>query len=221
MIEWEIRLCVNSDCGLRFPSEKVHPTGLRCPVCLGETKEVLTFSEKEDSKRLRFPSHLLPISGLLDNIRSAWNVGSIFRTSEGFGVQHLYLTGITSTPDTADLGKTALGAEHTIPWSNHRNAVTLVKQLAKEGYLLWAFESIARARPASQMEKFLESARQSKGIILVMGSEKAGVDPGLLEQCHEIFFIPMHGIKKSFNVSVAYGIALGLIRLMEFKDKNK
>jgi tRNA G18 (ribose-2'-O)-methylase SpoU len=221
MIEWEIRLCKNSDCGLRFPAEKGHPTGLRCPICLGETKVVLTFSEKEESERLQLPSRPIPISGLLDNIRSAWNVGSIFRTSEGFGVQHLYLTGITSTPDTADLGKTALGAEQSVTWSFHRNAVTLVKQLAKEGYLLWAFETTARARPASQMEKFLESAHQSKGIILIMGSEKAGVDPGLLEQCHEIFFIPMHGIKKSFNVSVAYGIALGFIRLMEGKVKNK
>ncbi len=160
MIEWEIRLCVNSDCGLRFPSEKVHPTGLRCPICLGETKVVLTFSEKEDSKRLRLPSRLIPISGLLDNIRSAWNVGSIFRTSEGFGVQHLYLTGITSTPDTADLAKTALGAEQSIPWSIHRNAVTLVKQLVKEDYLLWALETNARARPVAQMEKFLEFRTQ-------------------------------------------------------------
>jgi tRNA G18 (ribose-2'-O)-methylase SpoU len=96
-----------------------------------------------------------------------------------------------------------------------------VKQLAEEGYLLWAFETNVRARPASQMDKFLDSARQSKGIILIIGSEKTGVDPGLLEQCHEIFFIPMHGIKKSFNVSVAYGIALGFIRLMEGKVKNK
>ncbi len=155
MIEWEIRLCKNSDCGLRFPAEKGHPNGLRCPICLGETKEVLTFSAKD---RKRTPAITLldpiPISGLLDNIRSTWNVGSIFRTSEGFGVQHLYLTGITSTPDTADLGKTALGAEQSVTWSLHRNAVTLVKQLAKEDYLLWALEINSRARPASQMERF-------------------------------------------------------------------
>jgi 23S rRNA (guanosine2251-2'-O)-methyltransferase len=221
MNKWEIRLCKNSDCGLRYPAEKGHPNGLRCPICLGETKEVLIFSVKEESERHQAPACPIPISGLLDNIRSTWNVGSIFRTSEGLGVKHLYLTGITSTPDTADLGKTALGAEQSVTWSLHRNAVTLVKQLTKEGYLLWALETKARARPASQMEKFLDSARHSKGIILIMGSEKAGVDPGILEHCHETFFIPMYGIKNSFNVSVAYGIALGFIRLMEGKDKNK
>jgi len=220
MIEWEIRLCKNSECGLRYPAEKGHPTGLRCPICLGETKEVLTFSAKEESERQQLPTRPIPISGLLDNIRSTWNVGSIFRTSEGLGAKHLYLTGITSTPDTADLGKTALGAEQSVTWSFHRNAVTLVKQLAEEGYLLWALETNSRARPASQMEKILDSARRSKGIILIMGSEKAGVDPGLLEQCHETLFIPMYGIKNSFNVSVAYGIALGFIRLMEGKEKN-
>jgi tRNA G18 (ribose-2'-O)-methylase SpoU len=213
MTEWEIRLCINSACGLRYPVDKGHPNGLRCPSCLGATKKVIAFSANDENKRQRILSHPIPISGLLDNIRSAWNVGSIFRTSEGFGAKHLYLTGITSTPVTANLGRTALGAEQSVSWSYHRNAVTLAEQLTLEGYLLWALENNSRAKPASLIENYLDSGRQSKGIILIMGNEKAGVDPGLLEQCHEIFFIPMDGIKSSFNVSVAYGIALGLIRI--------
>lgn len=216
--DWEIHLCENPDCGLRYPVEKGHPNGLRCPLCLGATKKVLTYSASDESERQLKSSYPIPISGLLDNIRSTWNVGSIFRTSEGFGASHLFLTGITSTPDMADLAKTALGAENTIAWSYHRNAVTLAKQLTQEGYFLWALETNPRARPVSHMAQCLTSALHSKGVILIMGSEKAGVDPGLLEQCHETFFIPMHGRKNSFNVSVAYGIALGLIRIIGGKE---
>lgn len=218
---WEIRLCENSDCGLRFPVEIGYPHKPRCPICLGATKVVLSYSAIDESERPLKSSYPIPVSGLLDNIRSTWNVGSIFRTSEGFGAGHLYLTGITSTPDTADLAKTALGAENTVPWSYHRNAAALAEQLTQEGYSLWALETNPRARPVSHMEQCLDSALHANGVILVVGSEKAGVDPGLLEQCHETFFIPMYGIKNSFNVSVAYGIALGLIRVIGSTENNK
>lgn len=220
-IDWEIRLCENPDCNLRYPVEKGHPNGQRCPLCLGTTKMVLAYSAINESERQLNSSYPIPISGLLDNIRSTWNVGSIFRTSEGFGASHLYLTGITSTPDTADLAKTALGAENAVAWSYHRNAVTLAKQLSEEGNFLWALETNSQAKPVSHMELRLTSALHSKGLILIMGSEKAGVDPGLLKQCHEIFFIPMYGRKNSFNVSVAYGIAMGLIRMLGGKDNKQ
>jgi tRNA G18 (ribose-2'-O)-methylase SpoU len=156
---------------------------------------------------------------LLDNIRSLWNVGAVFRTAEGFGASHLYLTGITSTPDSAGLGKTALGAEKTVAWSYHKNSVTLAKQLAEEGYVLWALETSSLARSASLIKQNLDSTLRSKGLILVLGNEKSGVDPGLLELCHETFFIPMVGQKSSFNVSVAFGIALGLIRFTAGEEK--
>jgi tRNA G18 (ribose-2'-O)-methylase SpoU len=217
-IEWEIRLCKNPDCGLRYPQEKGHPQGTRCPVCLGAAKVVLSYSAIGESKHKVKPADPFPISGLLDNIRSAWNVGSIFRTSEGLGASHLFLTGITSTPLAADLSKTALGAENTVAWSYHKNAVTLAKQLANDGLILWALETSPRAKSTTLLERSLDSAFKSKGIVLVMGNEKAGVDPGLLEQCHETFYIPMYGKKSSFNVSVAYGIALGLIRITGCKE---
>jgi tRNA G18 (ribose-2'-O)-methylase SpoU len=219
--DWEIRLCENPDCGLRFPIEEGHPDGQRCPLCLGATMKVLAYSAVEESQRqLRF-SHPILVSGLLDNIRSTWNVGSIFRTSEGLGASHLYLTGITPTPDTANLSKTALGAESSVAWSYHRNAVTLAERLSQEGHSLWALETNSRAKPLSHIEQYLASTVHSKEIILVMGNERAGVDPGLLDQCHETFFIPMHGRKNSYNVSVAYGIALGLIRIFGGTESNK
>ena len=219
--DWEIRLCENPDCGLRYPVEKDHPVGKRCPLCLGSTNIVLTYSAAPEVAKQLIPSYQVPVSGLLDNIRSTWNVGSIFRTSEGFGSHHLYLTGITSTPNTADLAKTALGAEKNVAWTYHRNAVTLAKQLKQEGNLLWALETSPKARPLSHIENCIGIALNSKGLILVVGSEKAGVDPGLLEHCHETFFIPMRGIKNSFNVSVAYAIALGSIRIVGGKEINK
>lgn len=219
--DWEIRLCENPDCGLRYPVEKDHPTGRRCPLCLGATKMVLSYSAAPESEKQLIPSFQFPVSGLLDNIRSSWNVGSIFRTSEGFGTHHLYLTGITATPNTADLTKTALGAEKYVAWTYHRNAVTLAKQLKQEGCLLWALETRPGARPLSHIENCLGFSLNSKGLILVVGSERAGVDPGLLELCHEIFFIPMCGIKNSYNVSVAYAIALGSIRMIGGEEINK
>lgn len=217
--EWEIRVCENPECGLRYPVEKGQPHGQRCPRCLGSANIVLTYSASHERVQPFETYYPFPVSGLLDNIRSLWNVGAVFRTSEGFGASHLYLTGITATPDSADLGKTALGAEKTVAWSYHRNSVTLAKQLAKEGYILWALETSSRARSASLIMQSLDSTLHSKGLILVMGNEKAGVDPGLLERCHETFFIPMVGEKNSFNVSVAFGIALGLIRLTAGREK--
>jgi 23S rRNA (guanosine2251-2'-O)-methyltransferase len=212
-IKWEIRLCKNTDCGLRYPVEAGHPNGVRCPNCLGETNLVLSYSAFEKPERQINTIGLIPVSGLLDNIRSAWNVGSIFRTSEGLGASHLYLTGITSTPDTSEIGKTALGAEKSVAWSYHRNSVTLSKELIHNGYILWALESRPKAKSAALVENYLDSVINSKGLVLVVGNEKAGVDPGLLELCHETFFIPMYGKKKSFNVSVAYGMTIGLIRI--------
>jgi 23S rRNA (guanosine2251-2'-O)-methyltransferase len=209
--KWQIRLCENPDCGLRFPVSEGLSSGDRCPVCLGTTRVLLTHSGQDEIKTREKKTNTIRFSGLLDNIRSAWNVGSIFRTSEGFGVEHLYLCGITATPESANLSKTALGAENNLAWSHHKNSVVLVEQLAGEGYLIWALETNPGAKPVSLMEDSADEVRKSQGIVLVVGNEEAGVDPGLLNLCHEIFFLPMHGRKKSLNVSVAYAIAVGMM----------
>jgi tRNA G18 (ribose-2'-O)-methylase SpoU len=211
---WDIRLCENPECGLRYPLEVNNVRGKRCPVCLSATRMVFTYPARNKFQNDLTFNDPVSISVLLDNIRSALNVGAIFRTSEGFGVNHLYLGGITASPATADLGKTALGAEKSVDWSSHRNSVVLSERLAAEGYILWAFETRPEARPVSTISRYVDSARQSKGLVLVFGNEKAGVDPGILDYCQQTFKIPMHGKKSSYNVSVAFGIVLGLIRLM-------
>jgi len=211
LTKWQVRLCENPECGLRFPVAEGYTSGDRCPVCLGTTRVVLTHSAQDEIKSPGKKANLFRFSGLLDNIRSALNVGSIFRTSEGFGVDHLYLCGITTTPESANLSKTALGAETNVAWSYHKNSVVLVEQLAGEGYLIWALETNPGAKPVSAMEDYAAEARMSPGVVLIVGNEEAGVDPGLLNLCHETFFLPMQGRKKSFNVSVAFAITVAMM----------
>jgi tRNA G18 (ribose-2'-O)-methylase SpoU len=146
----------------------------------------------------------------LDNIRSAWNVGSIFRSADGFGFVHAYLCGITPTPEVEAVAKTSLGAEDSVPWSHHKDAVKLVKGLKKEGFQILALEEEARAVALKD-----EGGRVKDGnrdAVLILGSEVTGVDPELLELCDKILYIPMRGEKKSFNVAMAFSIAAYALR---------
>jgi len=140
---------------------------------------------------------------LLDNIRSAWNVGSILRTADGFGFNHAYLCGITPTPEVDAVRKTALGAEEFITWSYHKDAVKLVKSLKLEGWKVGALEEDQRAISISQFpnSKFLGQ------LVLMLGGEVTGVDPDLLDLADHILYIPMRGQKRSFNVANAFSIS--------------
>jgi 23S rRNA (guanosine2251-2'-O)-methyltransferase len=138
---------------------------------------------------------------LIDNVRSAWNVGSILRTADGFGFSHAYLCGITPTPDQAEVRKTALGAERFVGWSYHKDAVKLIEGLKVEGWQVWALEFTDGAVPIQQ------AASIGRRVALIVGSEVTGVDPGLLALADKVVYLPMHGQKRSFNVAVAFGAA--------------
>lgn len=144
-----------------------------------------------------------PRAVLLDNIRSAWNVGSILRSADGFGFDHAYLCGITPTPEIDAVTKTSLGAEDYVTWSQHKDAVKLIQGLKKEGWKVIALEEDERAVSVSSFSP----AKQKTPIVLILGSEVTGVDPGLLETCDEVLYIPMLGQKRSFNVAIAFSIA--------------
>jgi 23S rRNA (guanosine2251-2'-O)-methyltransferase len=213
---YQIRQCINPVCGLRYPLVEAHPFGERCPLCLGETR--MEIQRSLDQEALPSPlTHLpkgdgnLKISALLDNVRSAWNVGAIFRTADGLGVEKLYLCGITPTPGNASVRKTALGAENSVKWEAARNALELAKRLKSEGHLLWALEQDKRAEninvPATSATE-----NQGQGIILMVGNEVTGVDPALLDLCEQIVFIPMRGQKRSLNVEVAFGVAVWALK---------
>ena len=200
---YEIRLCQN--CGLRYPLTENHPFGERCPNCLGTTKAVLTCQITPEPASHPIESDLR-LEALLDNIRSAWNVGSIFRTADGLGVGKLYLCGITPTPDNEAVTKTSLGAEKSVEWAYSRNALAVAKKLRGEGFRLLALEQDDRAALLGDFSTSFHSAQGGK-LVLIVGNEVTGVDPGLLDLCNQIFHIPMMGVKRSLNVEVAFGIA--------------
>ena len=146
---------------------------------------------------------------LLDNIRSAWNVGSIFRTADGFGFKHLYLCGITPTPENRAVAKTSLNAEDFVTWSGHRDALKLAGGLKKQGFAIWALEQTGNSESIDTAGKL---PGMDQGIVLVVGNEITGVDPGILEIADRVVHLPMRGQKRSFNVAVAFAVAAQIIQ---------
>ncbi len=140
-----------------------------------------------------------PVRAVLDNLRSAWNVGSLFRTADAAGFQHLHLCGITPTPPHEGIAKTALGAEQVVPWSYHPDAVDVLERLRWEGWTLWALET--EGEPWH-----LDMAVPDTPLAVVVGNERAGIDPHALALCHRVVTLPMRGVKRSLNVTVAFGI---------------
>lgn len=142
---------------------------------------------------------------LLDNIRSAWNVGSIFRTCEGAGVRHLYLCGISAYPPNPRVLKTALGAEATLPWSHHPNALALIEEIRARGSAIFAVELTDRGRPYTDVEV-------PEDVTLVFGHETEGVAIPILAVADQVIEIPMAGRKNSLNVAVSAGVVLFELR---------
>jgi 23S rRNA (guanosine2251-2'-O)-methyltransferase len=138
---------------------------------------------------------------VLDNIRSALNVGSIFRTCDAAAVRHLYLGGITALPPNPQLLKTALGAQETVPWSHRLSTVELVEELHAEGFCIVAVELTDRSVPYTQATYPVDTA-------LVFGHEVAGVAVPVLDRSDQVVEIPMFGRKNSLNVATSVGVIL-------------
>ena len=142
----------------------------------------------------------LPLAAILDDIRSLWNVGSIFRTADGCGVRKLWLAGITGTPPRAEITKTALGAEEQVAWDYRADVLEAIEQARAEGYEPVVIEA---TEGAAGVGEFAWPERPC----LVLGNEATGVSPLVLDACEHRLSIPMCGVKESFNVAVAFGIA--------------
>lgn len=158
----------------------------------------------------------MQITVIAHNIRSTHNIGSIFRTCDGFGVEHLYLSGYSPYPQlnrgddrlphiarklSAQISKTALGAEATVPFSYHPDPVNLIESLKKDGYAIYALEQHDSSIPISQ-------APADERVALLLGEEVHGIPADIHTLADTTVEIPMYGKKESFNVSVAAGIAL-------------
>ena len=149
---------------------------------------------------------------LLDNIRSAWNVGSILRCADGFGFSHAYLCGITPTPEVDAVRKTALGAEEYVTWSSSQRCCQAGKRFEnKKAGKLAHLKKINGQFPFPN----LPSSKAANPFVLILGSEVTGVDPELLDLADHIFYIPMRGQKRSFNVANAFSIAAYALRKLK------
>ncbi len=142
---------------------------------------------------------------LLQNIRSLWNVGSMFRTADALGVEFVHLTGYTGTPPRKEITKTSLGADAWVPWDHSPDALTAADRLRADGWELLALELTPEAVP-------LPGIAIGPKTCVVVGHELTGVDPALIAKCHRTVKIPMQGLKESLNVAVAAGIALYHLR---------
>ena len=198
--------CVDEACRFRFPASAEEAEAARCPRCRGPVAVVArNEARKEDERPLPgdTPDSGRVLVGLLDNIRSIHNVGSMFRTADGAGVGHLYLAGITATPEHPKLAKAALGAHETVGWTYGTNAVDLTAALRSDGYHILALETATPSLPAA-----VAGGEHHERLALVVGNERAGVDPGVLALCDGVVSLPMAGRKASLNAAVAFGIAV-------------
>lgn len=144
------------------------------------------------------------------NIRSLYNVGSIFRTADAFGVTKIYLTGYTGTPANpthkAKIGKVALGAEVWVPWEYSKSPQALIRVLKRQKVVIVGLEN--NTKKTADISKF-----KAKGsLALILGEETTGINRSLMKLCDELVEIPMRGKKESLNVSVAFGIAAYALR---------
>lgn len=232
-VPYEIHHCTNPACDLRYPVAGVIDQGrkrqtrqseiivkaeecMRCGAAIRVTYRGNTIDEEQPPTTLpdtsmeitrlenEWLSDTAPVCGVLDNLRSAFNVGSIFRIADGAGLTALHLCGYTATPAQSKVAKTALGAETNIDWAYHPNGLKAIEQLKAEGWRIIALEAHPHAHAL-----FDTAAWMAPGVpmALVVGNEVTGIDPHLLACADQIVQLPMAGIKGSLNVAVAFGIA--------------
>jgi 23S rRNA (guanosine2251-2'-O)-methyltransferase len=200
--------CKNPECKFRFPLPPNTGPISACPQCGSPLHQI----DYPITHQTGYYDHqwypVRHVEALLDNLRGTFNVGAIFRTSDGAGIKHLYLCGSSPTPVHPKVAKTSLGAEQSVSWSYHPNSVAIAQTKLDEGFSIAALET-----GSDSISLFDQGLKNMPArILLVIGNEVSGVDPGLIALSRWKINIPMHGYKKSLNVAVAYGIAAYLIR---------
>lgn len=145
----------------------------------------------------------LPVVVVLDNVRSMHNIGSVFRTADGFAVEGVYLCGITAQPPHREIEKTALGATQSVTWQHFDTTPEAVTALRNEGYKIIAIE---QAKNSTMLNTFIPS--KSEKYALIFGNEVNGVSDEVMAQIDECIEIPQFGTKHSFNIVISAGIVL-------------
>lgn len=144
-----------------------------------------------------------PLVVVLDDVRSMYNVGSVFRTGDAFRIEALYLCGISATPPATEIHKTALGAEDSVEWQHFDSALEAVKRLKENGYVVLAVE---QCEGSTKLHEFIPE--QDKKYAVVLGNEVKGVHQDVIDSCDGCLEIVQLGTKHSMNVSVTAGIIM-------------
>ena len=158
--------------------------------------ERLTVEEFKEARKT-------PLVVVLDDVRSMYNVGSVFRTGDAFRIEALYLCGISATPPATEIHKTALGAEDSVEWQHFDTALEAVRKLKDEGYEVWSVEQCANS---TKLNAFVPDPQTRYAVVL--GSEVKGVHQEVIDASDGCLEIPQLGTKHSMNVSVTAGIVM-------------
>lgn len=214
--------CPNPKCSHEFdvPDDREGKNG-PCPNC-GQvitlrSIAVLNEIQRQHAKRAALVPQTLDLqngplpnfSAAMEDIRSLWNVGSMFRTADGAGFGALYLCGITGCPPDKKLAKTSLGAEDHVPWLHANGALDVLPIVKQRGVQIVALE---KTESSVLLDEALAKKLIRTPLCLIAGNEVAGVSAEALAQSDLVVHLPMHGVKASLNVAVAFGIAAYAIR---------
>jgi tRNA G18 (ribose-2'-O)-methylase SpoU len=206
---FQIYECQNAACRLRFPSNLSIRQFEQCPVC---GAPVIKSGDPFSNAKVNLPQAAKPgpvLRLLLDNLRSTFNVGSIFRSANCTAIEHIYCCGTTPTPQHPKFIKAGLNSEQTASWSYHPNALEVVKEAKTKRFKIAALELTAKATPL--FSTGIDYAPDNQ-LLLVVGNEVSGVDPAILDAADTVVYIPMLGTKNSLNVAIAAAIALYTFR---------
>ncbi|HMK04600.1 MAG TPA: RNA methyltransferase [Ferruginibacter sp.] len=145
----------------------------------------------------------IPVIAVLENIRSAYNVGSVFRTADAFLINAIYITGYTCVPPHKEIKKTALGAEENVEWKHFASSKEAIDSLKEEGYKVFAVEQVVNSLSLQQVE-----FKDDEKIAVIFGNEVSGVEQSTIELCDGCIEIPQLGMKHSLNIATAAGVVL-------------
>ena len=148
-------------------------------------------------------SNKFPIIIVLENIRSAYNVGSVFRTADAFLIEAIYIVGYSAKPPHKEIKKTALGAEETVEWKYFKTTTEAIDQLKKQGYNIYAAEQAEGSYKLNAIQ-----VEQDEKIAVLFGNEVTGVEQSSISQCGGCIEIPQLGMKHSLNIATAAGVVL-------------
>ena len=162
----------------------------------------LTIEEFKEAEKL-------PLIVVLDDVRSLYNVGSVFRSCDAFRVEAVYLCGITATPPNAEIHKTALGGENSVDWEYFKTTEEAVEKLKEKGYFVYSIEQVEGSTKLQNLtETHSENFQHHKGYAVIFGNEVKGVKQNIVDMSDGCLEIPQFGTKHSLNVSVTAGIVV-------------